>query len=95
LKRLVKNTVRFALASEKRKRPVRREDLKRRTAGLTVCCKFILIIRFHEVVNDRSKLIPCVLAEAQKELRDVFGMELAELPVRKKKSTSVASRRGA
>ncbi|KAA8912727.1 MAGE family-domain-containing protein [Sphaerosporella brunnea] len=72
---LTKNFVRFALAQELSRQPIKRPDISAKVLGSS------------------SRQFKDIFALAQTELRNVFGMELTELPQRDK--TRLAARRAA
>ncbi|CAG8507562.1 1926_t:CDS:2 [Diversispora eburnea] len=78
IKKMSTEVVRLALACELRKVPLRREEVVRK--GMYLC-----------VLVDHSRAFPVVLLKAQEKLRDIFGMDLEELPTKEK--STVARRR--
>ncbi|WPG98510.1 Hypothetical protein R9X50_00130100 [Acrodontium crateriforme] len=76
LEQLVKKMVRFALACEYQRRPIRRTEISEKV-----------------LVGGTGRQFKNVFAQAQVELRRVFGMEMIELPAREK--VTVAQRRAA
>lgn len=72
---LVKKMVRFALASEYARIPIRRADISTKVLG-----------------EQGTGMFKTVFAQAQRHLREKFGMEMTELPPRDKQTTQ--QRRG-
>lgn len=70
----MKKLVRFALACEYSRRPIRRADIS------------------EKVLGNNGRQFKAVFAQAQAQLRAVFGMEMVELPVRDK--VTLQQRRG-
>ncbi|RUP52171.1 MAGE family-domain-containing protein [Jimgerdemannia flammicorona] len=86
LKRKVKDVVRLALASEYRKIPIKRDDINKKDR-LTSSYS-----RHPTVLHEHSKAFNIVFADAQKHLREVFGMEMVELPAKDKRIVPGAKR---
>lgn len=72
---LVKKMVRFALASEYARIPIRRADISTKVLG-----------------EQGTGMFKTVFEQAQRHLREKFGMEMTELPPRDKQTTQ--ERRG-
>ena len=76
-KTLVKKLVRLALASEYSRTPLRRTDISTKI--------------FKDGNSQNSRQFKSIFEEAQKQLKNVFGMQLVELPSKEK--TSLKDRR--
>lgn len=72
---LVKKMVRFALACEYSRLPIRRADISTKVLG-----------------EQGTRMFKTVFEQAQRHLREKFGMEMVELPAREK--ISIAQRIG-
>lgn len=72
---MVKKMVRFAIASEYSRLPIRRNDISAKVLG-----------------EQGSRQFKLVFDQAQRELRQRFGMEMTELPAREK--VTITQRRG-
>ncbi|CAG8531069.1 1000_t:CDS:2 [Ambispora leptoticha] len=67
INRKVKGLIRLALFSERKKTPIRREDMVKK------------------VLQEHSRAFQEIFEQAQDELRDIFGMEMVEMPSKEKK----------
>ncbi len=92
---MVKKLVRLALASEYSRAPVRRADITAKGAPQLLCTlrlSGVLIKITIVMAPNTGRQFKQIFEEAQQRLRDVFGMELTELPQREK--VTVAQKRG-
>jgi len=72
---MIKKLVRYALACDFSRVPIRRDGIRERVLG------------------PHGRAFRKVFDGAQKQLRDVFGMEMEELPVRDKDTMSLGEKR--
>ena len=72
---LVKKLVRYALACDYSRVPIRRDGIRDRVLG------------------PHGRSFKKIFEGAQKQLREVFGMEMEELPVRDKETMSLGEKR--
>jgi len=88
--------VRLALFSELRKQPLKRDDIVKKGNLLKfnqLISKPKIIFFILLVLHEHSRAFQVVFDKAQERLEDIFGMSLAELPSKEKKSLNTGSRK--
>lgn len=82
---LAKKLIRYAISCEYSRTAIRRDGIKER--GNFRLIQYLLpSLTSRLVLGNQGRSFKRILTIAQKQLRDVWGMELRELPVREKMS---------
>jgi melanoma-associated antigen len=91
---LVKKMVRLALACEFSRQPIRRADISTKGESMILLRSIYWLVQpnLRLVLGPDGRRFKQVFEEAQKQLRDKFGMEMTELPIREK--VTISQRRG-